>query len=111
MVRDIPVDGKDAAVKARVPPLPRLFVAPAAQVKDHGPAGCLEMLRDGAADKSMIGGFTFEADGALLLFMNRGMIKRWSGKDSETILEVHPDILSVCARWMHCNVKRQEKKE
>ncbi|HEY1742796.1 MAG TPA: SMP-30/gluconolactonase/LRE family protein [Granulicella sp.] len=62
----------------------------------HDPlAGATEMLRDGAADKSMIGGFTFEADGALLLFMNRGMIMRWSGKDSETILEVHLDMLDT----------------
>jgi D-xylonolactonase len=40
----------------------------------------------------MIGGFTIEADGALLLFMNGGRIERWSGDESEIILEGHPDI-------------------
>jgi len=59
----------------------------------HDPqSGITEMVRDGAADRSMIGGFTFEADGALLLFMNGGRIERWSGAASETIREADPDM-------------------
>ena len=59
----------------------------------HDPqTGTTEMVRDGADDKSMIGGFTLEADGALLLFMDGGRIERWSGNASETIREAHPDM-------------------
>jgi D-xylonolactonase len=59
----------------------------------HDPqAGTTEMVRDGAADKSIIGGFTFEADGALLLFMNGGRIERWSNNNSEVVIERHPDM-------------------
>ena len=42
-----------------------------------------------------IGGFTFEADGAFLLFMARGMICRWAGRGGpatfETIIDEIPD--------------------
>jgi sugar lactone lactonase YvrE len=59
----------------------------------HNPqTGATEAARDGAADRSMIGGFTFEADGALLLFMNGGRIERWSGGASETIREADHDM-------------------
>jgi D-xylonolactonase len=36
-----------------------------------------EIVRDGSSDKSVIGGFTIEADGSLLLFMGGGRVVRW----------------------------------
>jgi sugar lactone lactonase YvrE len=45
-----------------------------------------ETVRDGNADGSMVGGFTIEADGALLLFMNGGRIVRWyEGREASII--------------------------
>jgi sugar lactone lactonase YvrE len=50
--------------------------------------GANEIVRGG----SMIGGFTVEADGALLLFMGEGRIERWSGGEAEVIAEAHPEM-------------------
>ncbi|MCL4219536.1 MAG: SMP-30/gluconolactonase/LRE family protein, partial [Candidatus Hydrogenedentes bacterium] len=38
-----------------------------------------------------IGGFTFQADGAVLLFMNRGAIRSWREGAIETLLEEMPE--------------------
>lgn len=50
-------------------------------------SGQTETVRDGSEDGSMIGGFTIEADGALLLFMNDGRITRWSGGQEQSVIE------------------------
>ena len=58
------------------------------------PKGCL-FRYDPAEDahervldvEEAIGGFTMQADGALLLFMARGAVKRWDGARLETVLE------------------------
>ncbi len=34
-----------------------------------------------------VGGFTIQADGSLLLFMDRGTVARWSGGDTTTVVE------------------------
>ena len=38
----------------------------------------------------MIGGFTFQADGSLLLFCDEGKVLRWSGGSVETVIENVP---------------------
>lgn len=38
-----------------------------------------------------IGGFTFEADGALLLFRDRGTVTRWDDGETRTVVEEIPD--------------------
>ena len=43
----------------------------------------------------MIGGFTIEADGALLLFMSSGRIERWKDGRSDVVIECHPDIAAT----------------
>lgn len=40
-----------------------------------------------------VGGFTIQADGALLLFMSRGVVKTWRDGEMETILHEIPDEL------------------
>ena len=41
----------------------------------------------------VVGGFTFQADGALLLFMARGAVKRWKDGQLTTVIEHLPDEL------------------
>jgi len=38
-----------------------------------------------------VGGFTFQADGALLLFLQRGAVKLWRDGKTETVIEEIPD--------------------
>ncbi len=52
----------------------------------------VEMVRDGSSDGSVIGGFTVEADGALLLFMNAGRIARWTSGAVEAVLGRHSEM-------------------
>lgn len=60
---------------------------PAGRLFRYHPASGEHSLCYAAAEP--IGGFTIQADGALLLFMARGMIRRWHGGDSTTlVLEV-----------------------
>lgn len=40
-----------------------------------------------------IGGFTLQADGALLLFMGKGAVKSWNGRQLETLIDSLPDEL------------------
>ena len=39
-----------------------------------------------------VGGFTFQADGGLLLFMEQGKIAKWRGGELETIIESIPEV-------------------
>ena len=39
----------------------------------------------------MVGGFTFQDDGALLLFMEKGAVKRWKDGQLTTVIEEIPD--------------------
>jgi len=50
-----------------------------------------ELLRDGADDGTLIGGFTIQHDGALLLFMRNGRIDRWTAASSQTLIAPRPD--------------------
>jgi len=50
-----------------------------------------ELLRDGADDGTLIGGFTIQHDGALLLFMHNGRIDRWTPDSSQTLIAPRPD--------------------
>jgi len=50
-------------------------------------AGHHEMCFQG----DQIGGFTIQADGALLLFMNHGAIRLWQGGELKTLVEEIPD--------------------
>jgi sugar lactone lactonase YvrE len=54
--------------------------------------GATEMVRNGGG---MIGGFTVEADGALLLFMNAGRIARWTPEKEETIVAGYPEMMDT----------------
>jgi sugar lactone lactonase YvrE len=49
------------------------------------------LLRDGSADGTQIGGFTIEADGALLLFMGGGRIERWTEAQCSVLHPARPD--------------------
>jgi sugar lactone lactonase YvrE len=52
-----------------------------------------EVVLDGNCEpQNMIGGFTIEADGALLLFMACGRVKRWFGGVSEVVMEDDPNM-------------------
>lgn len=45
-----------------------------------------ELVYDGSMDRTQIGGFTIEEDGALLLFMGNGRIDRWRQGKNTTVL-------------------------
>ncbi len=62
-------------------PLGRLYRVDAAG------GGNAELLRDGSHDASWLGGFTIEADGALLLFLKGGRVERWVHGKSEMVIE------------------------
>lgn len=49
-----------------------------------------ELLRDGTHDGTLLGGFTIQHDGALLLFMDHGRIDRWTPDSSQTLVPPHP---------------------
>lgn len=47
-------------------------------------------LHESIHESNPIGGFTLEADGALLLFEAEGRIRRWDGGETETVVEAIP---------------------
>ena len=49
-----------------------------------------ELLHDGTHDGTLLGGFTIQHDGALLLFMDHGRIDRWTPASSQTLVPPHP---------------------
>jgi D-xylono/L-arabinono-1,4-lactonase len=53
--------------------------------------GTTRLLRDGSTDGTVIGGFTIEADGALLLFMGSGHIERWTETQCAVVHPARPD--------------------
>lgn len=56
-----------------------------------------ELLRDGAQERAMIGGFTIQHDGSLLLFMDGGRIDRWAESASEIL--IHPVLTHAGMRF------------
>lgn len=55
-----------------------------------------ELLVDGGGNHAnKIGGFTIEADGAVLLFMSGGKIQRWHDGRLEALLEGHPEMANT----------------
>jgi sugar lactone lactonase YvrE len=77
-----------------------------------------EVVLDGGGEpQNMIGGFTIEADGALLLFMARGRIKRWFDGVSEVVIEGDPnmqetrynDVIADVSGRVFCGTMSTEK--